>query len=247
MTPIVLDADQFPPQLESPVVQASRVEEVSEEAAEPVTAESTLELASRGDAKALEAIERKAPEERSFEEIAALSEGRIQRQRDLAWAAAILFASQNFERGNTEQIPMMLSVVGDPQTFREGLLSLARIDNPIGADLIYQASQSYTHRPEVVEMAEDLLRTRAVIAQASPELSVAIEAPSVHECKAVRDLLERALTYSDRRAVPHLARFEHKSGCGTDRLKDCFSCLRDDDLLERALESAKSRRAPEWK
>ncbi len=246
--PIVLDADTFlPVQVESPDVYASQSEAGSDESSTPRHTESTLERARQGDAEALEMLEEKPADQRTLDEIVALSEGRIQRHRDLAWAASILFASQNFEREHTEQIQMILAVVGDPQTFREGLLSLARIKNPIGADLIYQASQKYSHRPEVVEMAEDLLGTRAVIAQASPELSVVIDAIFVEECKDVRELLERTLTYGDRRAVRHLARFTERKGCGADGREDCFSCIREDDLLDRALLAAKNQTAPHWR
>ncbi len=248
IVPIVLDADSFPPvHVQSAEVHASESADSVSKPAKPVRTESTLDRARQGDAEALEMLEEKPANERSFEEIVALSEGRIQRHRDLAWAAAILFASQNFERENAEQIQMILSVVGDPQTFREGLLSLARIKNPIGADLIYQASRKYRHRPEVVEMAEDLLGTRAVIAQASPELSVVIDAIFVEDCKDVRDLLERTLIYGDRRAVRHLTRFTAPNGCGADGREDCFSCIREDDLLDRALLAAKNRHAPEWR
>ncbi len=96
-------------------------------------------------------------------------------------------------------------------------------------------------------MAEALLGTRAVIAQASPELSAVIDATFVEECKAVRELLERALTYGDRRAIRHLARFSERTGCGADGREDCFSYIRNDDLLERALFVAQSRPAPYWR
>lgn len=211
-----------------------------------VPPDSLLVRASRGEESALQKLTAKTPRERTLEEVVALSEGRVQTERDEAWAAGILFASQNFESVSSEQIQLMLSIVGDPRTFREGLLSLAKIQHPIGADLIYQASRNYRHLPEVAAMAEELLGTQAVRAQASPELTIVIDSLAVKDCGAVQALLERTLTDGDSRAVRHLVQFAERSGCGVGGQEDCYSCLRASDLLTRALRSAQDRRAPHW-
>ncbi len=212
----------------------------------PVPADSALIRASRGEEKAIEKLSEKTPSERSLEEVVALSEGRVQAERDQAWASGILFASQDFDRVNSQQIQTILSVVGDPRTFREGLLSLAKIHHPIGADLIYQASRNYRHLPEVATMAEQLLATQVVRAQASPELTVVIDALSIQECAAAKELLEKTLSDGDSRAVRHLVRFAEREGCGPDGREDCYPCLRQGDLLKRALRAAQDRRAPHW-
>jgi hypothetical protein len=123
--------------------------------------------------------------------------------------------------------------------FCEGLLG------ETGLDLLYQIWLDTRGLPGKEAIAEGALKKLEILSlQASSALRVAIELEVTKSCEKLRSVLGRAAVHADLRAAERLTELKRRSGCGADQSEDCWPCLRGGDLLERALEQARSRPAP---
>lgn len=139
----------------------------------------------------------------------------------------------------------------DPDVAPTLLGALARLEDPVVADLLFDLVDRGEPGARLVLLAEDLLRGPAVLPEASKPLTLILDLRSAKTCERASVLLPRANAVGDERATALLERFRVKAGCGPKRADDCFPCLRDPPIektLEEAIAATKTRRfSPVWR
>ncbi|NUO53652.1 MAG: hypothetical protein HOV80_32795 [Polyangiaceae bacterium] len=205
---------------------------------------SSLELAAGGDLHALKALEMKNATERTPEEALAISAGHAALARaDATRVADDLSADPKlFQDRGTMAYVYRLAL--DPDVAPTLLVALARLEDPVIADLLYDLVDRGEPGARLALLAEDLLRGPAVLPEASKALSLIIDLRNAKTCERAAVLLPRANAVGDERATPLLERYREKSGCGPKRTDDCFPCLRDKPIektLDDAIASTKAR------
>ncbi len=111
-----------------------------------------------------------------------------------------------------------------------------------GADILYDVSTS-TNKT-LAAKARKLLDEPAVQAKASPSLKVYLDLKAARGCGAKKRVLPDAAAHADERSVRSLMNLTSTRGCGFLGLGDCWSCLRGDADLKKAIEHARATPAP---
>ncbi len=124
----------------------------------------------------------------------------------------------------------------------------AAVPGPAGADILFDVWASTPKATAATQRAKELLATDAVRARASAAERIAYDLRSAQglACELRVPLVARAVEDADTRSFRPLAILAARTGCGPHRNHDCFPCLRGDDKLDRALEQAKVRQAPDY-
>jgi len=114
---------------------------------------------------------------------------------------------------------------------------------PAGAAVLYDLSID----PEVAQAlrtrAEEWVRSEAFEKVATPDVGIAGGLRYARSCSARHDLLPRAAEKGGRRVLDYLNIARTLGGCGRNARKDCFPCLRKDDLLKKAIVAIERRLA----
>jgi len=134
----------------------------------------------------------------------------------------------------------------DPVTRDRALELAATRLGAAGADVLFDVWSSTGAKTPATRAARKWLDSDSVRAAASPAALVALEIRDVKGCAAARDILARVSEVGDARSQRALERWERETGCGFLSLDDCYSCLRDDGALERALAKVSERPAPKF-
>lgn len=212
---------------------------------------SLVERARGGDASALAALEQKKPADRSVEEALGLATGKMAQATAASAKLRARLAADPGLAKDPKVIADLRKFAQEPATSRDALAAMAAIPGPLSADLLYEAWTSTAERSETTELAQALLMSREVRAKASPALAVALDlrdALDLREgetCDANAKILPRAIEVGDKRAFAPLSRLLRHNGCGPTKRDDCYACLREGDLLKKALTTVKLRREPE--
>ena len=120
-----------------------------------------------------------------------------------------------------------------------GLLESGKMGGP-GADLLYDIAYGSSGAGQA--RARKALARPEVTKHASVGLEVALELREAKSCKAKKELLDRAATQGDARALGLLDGWaSSKSGCGFLGISDCYGCMRDDGSLTSALDKLRAR------
>jgi hypothetical protein len=56
--------------------------------------------------------------------------------------------------------------------------------------------------------------------------------------------MPRAIEHADRRSLPYLEKLTKKHGCGRRSRHDCYHCLRGDNVIDDAIQHARTTAAP---
>lgn len=212
---------------------------------------SSLELAAAGDLHALKTLEMKSATERTPEEALAISSGHaaLARADGVRLAEDLSSDPKLFQDRGTMAYVYRLAL--DPDVAPTLLVALARLEDPVIADLLYDLVDRGEPGARLVLLADDLLRGPAVPKEASKPLTLILDLRNAKTCERVSVLLPRANAVGDERATPLLERFRSKSGCGPKRADDCFPCLRDppiEKVFEEAIVATKARKfAAPWR
>lgn len=205
---------------------------------------SVLELAASGDLRALKLLEIKKPGDRSPEEALAISAGLAALARTDASRLAEDLAADPKLFGDRGTMAYLYRLALDPDVAPTLLAALTRLESPIVADLLYDLVARGEPGARLVLLAEDLLRSPAVLPEASKPLALVLDLRAASSCERAAGLVKRASSTADERAVPLLERYRSKTGCGPKNADDCFSCLRGveaEKLLDDAIVAAKAR------
>jgi serine/threonine protein kinase len=207
--------------------------------------------AARGDRDALSRLQKVPDAERSLRDWRALGRGyaTIQDYRTsmAAYARALkLDRSLAGDRRLLADVRRALAVVGSHDA------ALALCKNALGsagADLLFDLwakERRNPNRKQYAEAARIALEEQEVRSRASPALSIALALQAARGCSAHKRLLARAAEHADARSEPYLRRLQARRGCGFLGLGDCYSCVRGDPNLGRALKRAADHPAPSY-
>jgi hypothetical protein len=206
---------------------------------------SVVDQARSGDERALAVLEHQKPEERGSEEALALATGKVARSLAAVGKLRTRLAADPGLAKDPKVVADLRRLAQDPDTSRDALAAMAALPGSLSADLLYEAWTSTAERSETTELAQALLMSRDVRPKASPALAVALDLREAETCEANAKLLPRAIDVGDKRAFAPLSRLLRRNGCGPTKRDDCFACVREGDVLKRALTAVKLRREPE--
>jgi hypothetical protein len=206
---------------------------------------SVLERARSGDARAISVLEHQRPEDRGTEEALALAAGKVAQEISSVSKLRARLASDPGLAKDPKVIADLRRMAQEPDTSRDALAAMAALPGPISADLLYDAWTSTSEHSTTTELAQALLMGRDVRPKASPALAIALDLRQAETCEANAKILERAVDVGDKRAFAPITRLLRRNGCGPTKHDDCYVCLREGDLLKRALTAVKMRREPE--
>ena len=212
---------------------------------------SLVERARSGDPSALASLEQKKPADRSVEEALGLATGKMAQATAASAKLRARLAADPGLAKDPKVIADLRKFAQETETSRDALAAMAAIPGPLSADLLYEAWTSTAERSETTELAQALLMSRDVRAKASPALAVALDLRDALElregetCEANAKILPRAIEVGDKRAFAPLSRLLRHNGCGPTKRDDCYACLREGELLKKALTTVKLRREPE--
>lgn len=141
-------------------------------------------------------------------------------------------------------LPAMLELAQLPGLALEIASGLARLPGELGPDLLYAVWQRLPGGSRTATLLRDVLSAADVRAQASPALRVALRLRDGQACQDYLEILPEAASAGDARSEKLLEALSHADGCGDDGSVDCFPCLREGQLLTRALAAVRARPAP---
>jgi serine/threonine-protein kinase len=138
--------------------------------------------------------------------------------------------------------------VRSSEVWEPALRVAAALPSPAGADILFDVWASTPKATPATQRARDLLASDAVRTRASEAVRIAFDLRSAQgqTCEVRRPIVDRAAENADVRAFRPLAILASRTGCGPRSHDDCFACLRNDDVLDRALERAKDHPAPDY-
>ncbi len=119
-----------------------------------------------------------------------------------------------------------------------------------GLDLVYDlwmTTKDNRKQRLIAELAYkklEILRVR----RASKALRVRLdlEFSRALECEDVQKIVESATRNADQRSVKSLEALKRRDGCGSDKSSDCYPCLRENDDLGLALQTAEEHAGPRF-
>jgi hypothetical protein len=206
---------------------------------------SLLDRAKSGDERAIGVLEHQRPEDRGTDEALALATGKLAQELSSVNKLKTRLAADPGLAKDPKVIADLRRMAQEPDTSRDALAAMATLPGPISADLLYDAWTSTPERSSTTELAQALLMGRDVRPKASPALAVALDLREAETCEANAKVLERAVEVGDKRSFAPITRLLRRNGCGDGKRDDCYACLRDGDLLKRALTAVKMRREPD--
>jgi hypothetical protein len=207
----------------------------------PIPNPSRVERARQGDLDSLKALELVPVADRTPEDCAAIAVGHTALTRSAVEKLGRDLGQKPELLQDRNVLAQLFGYASDPLSAEAALPILARIDDALGPDMLYEIWKHDRH-PSSRSLAEDLLSTRAVQKRASKELELVLDLEREERCDKVQKLLEKAGEKVDRRVLPRLKVLEAEDGCGEKKQEDCFPCLRSTDLLEKTRAQAEKRK-----
>jgi serine/threonine-protein kinase len=107
-----------------------------------------------------------------------------------------------------------------------------------GVDLLYELANRAGPNKKAFARA---LADPTVHDHASPAALVLLDLKAATTCAAKHDVIERAATDGDARALVALKPLVRRGGCGIFGSRDCWGCLRADSTVENAMAAIESR------
>ena len=236
----------------SAVASASTPAPPASSAPPPPPPKSLAELANEGDEQAMKQLEAKPPKERTaVETIALFRSDFVKTTKELEELARKTELVEAFGKSDDTQKKFM-AAAKDPRQATSTLEVLAGLKGPIGPDYLYKMSRIPGRHPVTEKLAYDLLHSKDVYAKASDALKVVLDMneeidKEQKDCQKMLKLLVRAQADADTRAFSPIAQLNKKRGCGDNKLKDCWSCLRDKEgkqTLAQAIKLARKNKSP---
>jgi len=224
------------------VASAPSAEPVSSGAGAPVA--SAAPSASAVSQLELTELEAQPAGSLTSEQVLARAGARLEREISVAKGLR-----QNIEREPDviKQKGMLLALrklTANPTTAPEALAGMASLPGPTGPDLLYEIWVSRQSRPEVAELARELLYSSDVRPKASEALGANLDLRASTHCDETKAAMAKVLEVGDRRSLPALSKLMSKRGCGPSKRDDCYPCLGDRAEIKAGAGAVKKRRAP---
>ncbi len=204
-----------------------------------------LERAKSGDQQALNELSARPAAERTIAESVAIAAGNAALEKQELEALGKQAKTAAFA-DDAAAIKKLLGFVRQDTTSLRALELIARIDGPLGPDLLYHVWTSTRRKDAATELAEALVMSKEVRPRASPALAVALDLRTVDGCEQTAKVVSRAGEHADRRSLSLLVKLNNKRGCGPKKNQDCYPCLRDGEQLDQAIKAARKRHSPRF-
>lgn len=213
--------------------------------ASPVKKSSLAERAAAGDAKAAAEIEKKPKTERTLEEAVALARSRNEaKKKELTEISRKIKLVPKLVKEDKELAERYKALMNDRDITIDAMYIIAQLPGPTGPDLLYKVIADSYKENEQTKVADELLYSKEVRANASFALGALLDLRKAEKCEDALKAVEKVKQHGDRRAFNPLMRMHQKRGCGEKNLEDCWPCLREGDLLKDATLEAQKRSAP---
>jgi hypothetical protein len=201
-----------------------------------------------GDQQALETLLEIPPQKRSRELWLVLAKGRMAQKRTEAAMVLLREAVElNAEFANDAELTQLVRQgANDPDSSKIALATAAEVLGSRGTDILFSVWADTKRRTPTTALAEHYLQQAEVVEHASPALKVALKLRDDLDCESTRSLLEDVQRVGDTRALNPLAKLRSKRGCGPGKRSDCYTCLREDELLESAISASAQRPGPKY-
>ncbi len=213
------------------------------EASAPPQPKSLLDRARAGDRAALEELEKKPASERSIDESVALTAGEYAAERN---EIIDLGKSLVGKEPSKEDIDVLQKASRESALAADAIRVMAKLDGPVGPDLLYEVWTGTPRRTPATELAEALVYSPEVKKRASPALAAALDLRAAEACADVQKLLPRVEADGDRRSLVLVGKLLRKTGCGDNKRQDCYPCLRNGDAIKNALKAVRMKAAPRY-
>lgn len=207
--------------------------------------EALIDRVRRGEPDAIEKLEERPPDERTIEEVVALSEGKAARARAEVAALRKELEDSPKRLSAPEVQKKLVAMARDERSAPAALQLMADLPGAAAADLIYEVWVGTTERTPATQLAEELVYTKPVRDKASPALLVALDLRAAESCEEYPPIIERAVSDGDERSLHLLARLATNTRCRGGRQGECYPCLSGNETLTDALVAVRDRPAPE--
>jgi serine/threonine-protein kinase len=235
-----------------PAASASAATEEEVASAAPGADKSTDALwvrAEVGDVAAWKELETRPDASRPAREWFVIGVARVTHNDAARGFDAYLHAMEGDERYvNHPRILRDLFVAAHSDPWQPALRVAAAMPGSPGADILFDVWASTPKATPATQRARELLATDSVRARASDAVRIAFDLRSAEgqPCEVRKPLVDRAAKEADMRSFRPLLILAARTGCGSRHKSDCFPCLRENDTLDKALETAKNRPAPDY-
>lgn len=155
-----------------------------------------------------------------------------------AFANAFAFDKNSVTEGDIKQAAALALNVPDSA---EAVISLleSRLGAP-GVDALYSLESRPGPSQLKARVAQSLSKPE-LRAHASRAASIALALRAADQCEARRALLPRAAREGDQRTLEQLKLMAQRQNCGPMGLVDCWTCLRQDTALQKAITAIEAR------
>ncbi len=207
-----------------------------------------LARAEFGDEAALERLLEVPAASRSVDMWRALASGRLKQNRPLQALIVMREAlHRKPELGEDALIARQLRVLASEQeTAAQAVAVAADALGSRGVDLLFNVWAETKKRTEATAAAEGYLEKPEIRQRGSAAVRLALALRDNHQCPESLQLVRRAIDSGDSRSLRPLWKLRKTVGCGENKAGDCYPCLRADDSLKDAIESASKREGPRF-
>jgi hypothetical protein len=208
---------------------------------------SVEERASRGEEDAIRKLAAIDPDRRTVAQTIALARGRSHQKRERLGRIARQLRSNLPLSADVPTVAKLIPFIEDAETSIEALEVLASLHSPIACDLLYYVWSHKRKNPEASRLAGELLHSPEVRKSASDALAALLDLRDAKNCEQASKALDRLRRVGDTRALRWIGRLNRRYGCGPDKTRDCYSCLRSGTKIVDTVREVMGRRAPRVK
>jgi hypothetical protein len=154
------------------------------------------------------------------------------------------------QRENPELLQAIRTAAEHKRSYEVAINLATTLLGEPGMDLLYDLWMETKHERKkrlIWELAYKKLEILH-LTKASKALRVRLELEFAdpEECEPLKKTLERAIRHADQRSIEALTNLKRTDGCGASKKRDCYTCLRDTDDIEAALETAREMVPPRF-
>jgi hypothetical protein len=202
------------------------------------------ERAEAGEGDALFKITNMPPDERSAALTLALERGyQAQKQNEFKEFSRLLEAPGGLATPNLTT--RFLNYATSPETMLAAFAHLLTWPGATGPDVLYAVWEKAPGGNRAASLAQQLLHSADQRTKATPALITALDLRSATTCDDYLRVLPAVQRDGDQRCSATLRALKHTDGCGDDGQQDCFACLRDGAMLDKALTAIEKRIPPQ--
>ncbi len=212
-----------------------------------------IKAASQGSESALYALDQRDDDDRSLTEWMGLAQARLMRKHvEPALEAYGEAINMDPSMKSDKRMLGALRRLAEDENHSQAVLEFAAEElGSLGADMLFHVWAKTSRKTQATTRAHELLTSRSVKKNYSPQLAVAMKLrdadpgknPNPGKCAASLQLLPEVERVGDERCMTRLRKMNKKRGCGESGRDDCYPCMREGRALRDATQAAAMRNA----